>query len=493
MVKGVSMNKVIPIIFALSFAIPKAYTNENLPQSEQLFTAETELVAQEYVFTEAELEQILAPIALYPDSLLTHILISATYPLEIVQANRWRQDNIDASNEEITTALEDKDWDPSVKALVPFTQVLERLNNDLSWTQKLGDAFLQNEALVLASIQSLRTKAQQAGTLDDIDNLTVEHDDSNIIIRSREPEVIYVPYYDTRVVYGNWHWAHRPPIYWDIAWHHNHRHHHYGSHYGHFSWFPSVHISFNYFFNAFHWHNRHVVVFHNHHKARYHYRYQRKVINHRVKRWHHNPTHRRGVAYRTANIKHKYRSNRPAITHSKRLRHSEKQLIASRQVSNGSFAKKTTNIHKHKANINRVKQTRHESVKGKLNRNTHQAKFGPQTKLKPSKSVSKAKHTKAINQNKTKSVSRKQELRRQYNNSNNTRNTSVKSAKNNRYVSTNSNYKNKSYNSSKQSNNKNKSYSSHSKKSYSTKSSSVSRNKSVSRSKSRTSHSKKER
>ena len=476
------MKKILPTFAIMVItAIPVAAANveDTKTSSEQLSVLEP---ANEVVFSQAELEQLLAPIALYPDSLLTHILISATYPLEIVQANRWRQNNLNASNEEISDAMEEKDWDPSVKALIPFTQVLERLNDDLAWTQKLGDAFLQDEALLLNSIQSLRDKAQQAGTLDDIDNLTVEHEDNNIIIRSAEPEVIYVPYYDTRVVYGNWHWAHYPPVYWDISWHHHRHHHYYVSHHGHFSWFPSVHISFNYFFNAFHWHKRHVVVFHNHHKARYNYRYHRKVISHRVKRWHHNPSHRRGVAYRTATVKHKYRSNRPAVIHSKRVRHQEKQLIASRQVSSRTQVHKSTRIHKQPAQAHKVKQTRHENIKGKLSNNTHQAKFGKTTKL--SRQVSQ----RDIVKSNGKSYSHKQQR-------------SVPKVNNSKRVNSTKQYNatksspNRSYKTVKQNSVKTKSYSSRSTNTHKASSKSTSKYKSNTRStnSNKTKHSRKER
>mgnify|MGYP006156395167 CR=1 FL=1 len=98
--------------------------------------------------SQAELEQMLAPIALYPDSLLSHILIASTYPLEVVQAQRWLEDHPKLSTDQVMSRTEDKDWDPSVKALMAFPNVLQKMSEDLDWTQRLGEAFLADEAVV---------------------------------------------------------------------------------------------------------------------------------------------------------------------------------------------------------------------------------------------------------------------------------------------------------------------------------------------------------
>ena len=111
---------------------------------------------------------MLAPIALYPDSLLTHILIASTYPLEVIQAERWLVKNTEQEleAEQLMEQTATMDWAPSIKALLPFPRVLKRLSENLEWTQQLGDAFLQDEESVLNSIQQLRQKAEQAGNLD---------------------------------------------------------------------------------------------------------------------------------------------------------------------------------------------------------------------------------------------------------------------------------------------------------------------------------------
>jgi hypothetical protein len=258
-------------------------------------------------FSDAELAQMLAPIALYPDSLLTHILIASTYPIEIVEAHRWLKKNDNANTEQKSQLLEAFDWDASVKALIPFERVLSRLSGDLSWTQALGDAFLQDESRLLLSIQTLRKQAKLAGSLRKMGNMDIRYEGDNILIVPRQKEVVYVPYYDSRMVYGSWFWTAYPPVYW----HSNHRVQ--LSHYRPFYWSTGVHITFNYFFSAFHWHNRHVVVV-TPHRARYRYYNQRprRLITNGgyAKRWSHQPSHRKSVAYRTKRTSEKYYSNR---------------------------------------------------------------------------------------------------------------------------------------------------------------------------------------
>ena len=162
-------------------------------------------------FKQDELAQMLAPIALYPDDLLMQILMASTYPLEIVQAARWTKQNKDLKGDALTEALEKQDWDPSVKSLVNFPDVLERMNENLPWTQKLGDALLGQEKEVMDTIQLLRKKAQEAGNLKDNPQQKVIVEQEAIIIQSPQPDVIYVPSYNPAVVYGGWGWPAFPP------------------------------------------------------------------------------------------------------------------------------------------------------------------------------------------------------------------------------------------------------------------------------------------
>ena len=106
-------------------------------------SAQQETQQEQQFLSEAALAQMLAPIALYPDSLLTHILISSTYPIEVIEANRWLKKNENLNIDQITTQLADFNWDASVKALVPFKEIITRLSDDLTWMQQLGDAFLE--------------------------------------------------------------------------------------------------------------------------------------------------------------------------------------------------------------------------------------------------------------------------------------------------------------------------------------------------------------
>jgi hypothetical protein len=163
------------------------------------------------VFKAEELEQILAPIALYPDSLLTQILMASTYPLEIVQADRWTKQNMGLKGDALAKPLEAKPWDPSVKSLVNFPDVLAMMSEKIDWTQKLGDAFLAQQKDVMGSIQKLRAKAQASGNLKTTKEQVIKVDKEVIIIEPASPQVIYVPAYNPTVVYGVWAYPAYPP------------------------------------------------------------------------------------------------------------------------------------------------------------------------------------------------------------------------------------------------------------------------------------------
>jgi Protein of unknown function (DUF3300) len=163
----------------------------------------------------AQLDQLLAPIALYPDQLLGQILMASTYPMEVVQANRWVRDprNAGLRGDQLAGAIERIDWDPSVKSLVPFPQILALMDERLDWTQNLGDAFLAQQADVMDSVQRLRYQAQSAGTLQSTPQQTVVYVDRAIAIRPASPTVVYVPVYNPNVVYGAWRYPSYPPYY----------------------------------------------------------------------------------------------------------------------------------------------------------------------------------------------------------------------------------------------------------------------------------------
>jgi hypothetical protein len=181
-----------------------------------LLTAPPGVIAQQQpasqqVFKPEELEQILATIALYPDPLVSQILMASTYPLEVALAERWVKQNASLKGDAVTAALEKQDWDPSVKSLVAFPQVLTMMSEKLDWTQKLGDAFLADQKKVLDTIQSLRAKAQASGNLKTTKEQTVIVEEKIIKIEPANPQVIYVPSYNPTVVYGAWPYPAYPP------------------------------------------------------------------------------------------------------------------------------------------------------------------------------------------------------------------------------------------------------------------------------------------
>jgi hypothetical protein len=164
-------------------------------------------------FRPEEIDQIMAPIALYPDNLLAQVLAASTYPLEIVQAGRFVQQNKDLKGEKLMAAAKDKDWDPSVKAMLEFPDVLAMMNEKLEWTEKLGNAFLSQQKDVMASVQRLRQKAQESGNLKTTkeQKVIVQEQTKVIVIESASPQVVYVPTYNPTVVYGAWAYPAYPP------------------------------------------------------------------------------------------------------------------------------------------------------------------------------------------------------------------------------------------------------------------------------------------
>jgi uncharacterized membrane protein YgcG len=243
-------------------------------------------------FTQEQLDQMMAPIALYPDSLLAQILIGSTYPLELVMADRWVKENKDLKGDDLNDALDKQPWDASVKALVPFPDVLSMMSEKLEWTSMLGDAFLAQEDDVMDTIQRLRQKAYEAGNLKTTEQQKVIVEKEVIMVEPYNPLVVYVPVYDPWWVYGPWWWPAYPPYvfypyhpgvviapgfiwfgvgfsvgaFWGHAW-------------GHWDWrHRNVYVNVNRTINI---NRRHI------HKSHM-----------RTATWRHDPTHRRGVAYR---------------------------------------------------------------------------------------------------------------------------------------------------------------------------------------------------
>ena len=152
--------------------------------------------------TPDELDQLVAPIALYPDSLVAQILAATTFPAEIVEADRWLQANPDLKGDALAQAVDQQPWDPSVKALTAFPSVLANMDKNLSWTSSLGDAYYNQQADVMDAVQTMRQRAQTAGNLKTTPQQTVANQGSTIVIQPADPQIVYVPAYDPWLVYG---------------------------------------------------------------------------------------------------------------------------------------------------------------------------------------------------------------------------------------------------------------------------------------------------
>jgi hypothetical protein len=174
---------------------------------------------QTAVYTPAELDQMLAPIALYPDALLTQILMASTYPTQIVEADRWVSAPVNAGfrGDTLVAVLQPLPWDPSVKSLVPFPQIVRQMNDNLDWTQSLGTAFAEQQSDVMQQVQVLRAQAEAAGTLVTTPQLRVVHDGPAVVIEPANPALVFVPVYNPVVVYGSWAFADYPPVYFAPA------------------------------------------------------------------------------------------------------------------------------------------------------------------------------------------------------------------------------------------------------------------------------------
>ncbi|WP_051304973.1 DUF3300 domain-containing protein [Chitinilyticum litopenaei] len=165
-------------------------------------------------FKQEEIEQLVAPVALYPDSLLAQVFMASTYPLEVVQAQRWRAANSKLSGKDLEQAVNQQPWDASVKSLTAFPQVLQMMNDKIDWTQKLGDAVLADQKRVMDAVQILRQRAQQAGNLKSSSEQQVSTQGQVIIIEPAQPETVYVPVYNPSYVYGPWPYPYYTPYYW---------------------------------------------------------------------------------------------------------------------------------------------------------------------------------------------------------------------------------------------------------------------------------------
>jgi uncharacterized membrane protein YgcG len=152
--------------------------------------------------TPEQLQQLVAPIALYPDSLVAQILAAATFPEQVVEADRWVQAHPDLKGDALGQAADQQPWDPSVKALTGFPSVLGNMDKNISWTSTLGDAYYNQQQDVMNAIQVMRQKAEAAGNLKSTPQVNVTNEYGDVEIAPSDPDVVYVPAYDPWLVYG---------------------------------------------------------------------------------------------------------------------------------------------------------------------------------------------------------------------------------------------------------------------------------------------------
>ena len=184
-----------------------------MPLAAQTPVATTDSTAT--TFTVEQLDALLAPVALYPDELLAQVLMATTFPLQVVEAGRWVEvpANKALTGEPLARALAQQSWDPSVKSLVPFPQILAMLNSNLDWLQQVGYAMGVQQTAVWDSVQRLRRQAQAAGQCQSNAQQVVRTEGQTIIIAPAQPDVVYVPTYNPTVVYGAWPYPVYPPVY----------------------------------------------------------------------------------------------------------------------------------------------------------------------------------------------------------------------------------------------------------------------------------------
>jgi hypothetical protein len=275
-------------------------------------TAQTPAAASgDQLLKPEQLEALVSPIALYPDSLLSNVLMASTYPLEVVQADRWLSQNKNLSGDMLKAAVDKESWDDSVKALIATPPVLTMMSSKLDWLQKLGDAVLAQQPDVAAAIQRLRLKAQDNGKLTTTpqQKVTVEQQDNQktVVIEQASDDTVYAPAYDPGVMYGDWPYAEYPPYYWGYP----------GIAAGVLTrglWFGAGYAVGRWASGAWGWGGR--VNWSNGNIVRnwpratpYNVTNINNIGNRSGNTWQHNPTHRQGVRYNNAGVQQRFGNN----------------------------------------------------------------------------------------------------------------------------------------------------------------------------------------
>ena len=233
---------------------PQSTGDGSQPQQAQSYTQQTP----------EKLQQLVAPIALYPDSLVAQIMAASTFPEQVVEADRWVQAHPDLNGDALGQAVDQQSWDPSVKALIAFPSVLGNMDKNLSWTSSLGDAYYNQEQDVMDAVQVMRRQAEESGNLKDTPQQTVTTQGSTIIVEPANPDVVYVPAYNPWVVYGDpimaWPgWYPYPGIWYDgpSLW--------FGAGFG-IGWFGGYGWGWHHW--DCDWHDRHLIHDHNRYYSR---------------------------------------------------------------------------------------------------------------------------------------------------------------------------------------------------------------------------------
>jgi hypothetical protein len=290
-----------------------------------------------------QLDDLVAPVALYPDPLLSQVLVASTYPLEVVQASQWLQRNPGLQGPALTQAAQQQNWDASIQALVMFPDVLKRLNDDIGWTTNLGNAFLAQQQDVMDAVQRMRAKAQQAGKLASSPQERVVTGTQNgrpvIEIVPASPDILYVPVYDPLWIWGPAVWYPYPRWWWPprtvIV--------------GGLGFGFGIGINVGFFFGGG-WHGwggwgwypgwgTHTVIVNNTFIHQYNFNTIHIANVHGTTTWVHDPAHRQGVPYARPELNSQYRAAvrqnlapRPSVEQTRRALQGQGERFGNRQV-----------------------------------------------------------------------------------------------------------------------------------------------------------------
>jgi Protein of unknown function (DUF3300) len=282
-------------------------------------------------YSQAELDALLAPIALHPDGLVSQILIAATYPEEVSAAARWSRANPHLKGDDAVRAVQYEPWDPSVKALVAFPELLASMDESPQWLHDLGEAFLLQEPHVMDTVQGLRRRASAAGHLASSEQYAVYQHGEAIVVQPRT-HIVYVRYYDPYMVYGPWWWPHYRPVFWR-------------------PWAPRpVFVSRGFFYSAPDWHHRHVRVVHR--PVHVHHRHTHVVPG----KW----QHRNHVVVKP-HVRVPEAHRQPIVQSTPRIAPAVREAVRQPMPAAGGFSDKRKDVRQHREPRREVREQRRDS------------------------------------------------------------------------------------------------------------------------------------